>query len=193
MSTFIMKVSFRSAKRSDFSFVANCIQELVKIDGSGTKNLDISRMKNTFDNCLNNPKRHPLFIAEDNGRAVGMCLCNYLMTPEMGALTLHVAHLYVKEESRNKGIGSAFVYYVKNYCKENEIKAIEALSPPDSSQKYQERINFFTRHEFDIIGPAFVCPLDEGERHEIINEWKSNRQNITYFNNKINQQIIRKL
>ena len=170
MSSFIRKITFRKANNNDFNFVVNCIQEFVKIDGSKNRKINLSRIKETFNNCLNNPNRHPLFIAENNGENIGMCLCNYLMTPEMGSLTLHVAQLFLKENYRNKGYGTKFINYLKDYCKENDIHQIEVLSPPDSSDKYQERIKFFNRHEFDTIGPGFVCSLDENERNSILSE-----------------------
>ena len=161
----------RLAEPKDYKFVSNCMRDLTRICLGTTKEVkEIPTLKETFDKCIKEPKFHPLFIADIDGKPSAICSCNLFPTPEMGCLTLNIANLVVDKSARGKGLGAKIINFLKKYARENDIKALELITPPETSEKHTERLKFYHEQGFDEIGPGFVCPLEEGRLESAVCE-----------------------
>ena len=151
----IKQISIRTAQQGDFSFIFQGAQQILNVFNETPANFD-QRFAQIFSNCLKDPNHNPIFIAEKNNRPVGFCSGTVIMSPEMGCATFYLPHLFVSEESRNKGIGTHILNYIKSYCKGNNIKAVEVTSPPKTYKYFEKLLKFFKRNNYDVIGPGFV-------------------------------------
>ena len=142
--------NIRLAKKSDFGYITECL---------GLN--DGIKVKNIFDKCLQNPNCHPLFIAEVDGKKKGIACCNVIHTLEMGCETLSISNLVVNKEDRGKGIGTKFIKSLCDYAKENDISALEVITPPPTDDMFKEKIKFFEKLGFFDVGPGYFNYFDK--------------------------------
>lgn len=82
------------------------------------------RCEKFFDEVIKRKDTH-IFVAEKKGKLLGMITFYLLPNIKHGWLRGHIEDMMVTQSVRGKGIGSQLLSYVKQYCKDNNIKVIK--------------------------------------------------------------------
>lgn len=103
-----------------------------------------SHFKATFDEIMKGPAYTEAFIFESNSEIAGYGLIARTYSQEAGGIVIWIEEIYVKEEFRNKGLGSEFIEYVKENI---PAKRYRLETEPDN-HKAQE---LYKRHGFEHL------------------------------------------
>lgn len=156
----------RQGNNSDKPFVKDCVYNLIKMARDDPNPPEIPFFDKMWDKIVKNPQHTPLFIAEDNGKAVGMAICHQFDSLDLGN-AMSIGDLVVHPEARAGGIGSALIKHIIDYAIENDFQAIELMTPPNKSENHEKRNRFYEKHGFSEIGPGRLMFLDPSMRSNI--------------------------
>lgn len=103
-----------------------------------------SNFEDTFEELMKSSTYAEAFIFEQERKIAGYGLIARTYSQEAGGTVIWIEEIYVKEEFRNKGLGSEFI----NYVKENiPAKRYRLETEPDNT-KAQE---LYKRHGFEHL------------------------------------------
>ena len=82
-----------------------------------------------------------IFVAEEDSRLLGVADLFILPIMRRGYFAGHLEDLVITEDSRGKGVGSALLHAVKDYCKKNNIKVMKLTSgfELENAHKFYEK------------------------------------------------------
>ncbi len=103
--------------------------------------------KQNYEEAMKRDDRK-VFVAEDNGKIVGVATFFILTDFITGRSFAHVDDFVVDKERRRRGIGSKLLEFIKIYAKEHDIHTIELTSSlplTDSHRFYESRGGVFAR------------------------------------------------
>lgn len=103
-----------------------------------------SHFEATFDEIMKGSAYTEAFIFECNSEIAGYGLIARTFSQEAGGIVIWIEEIYVKEEFRNKGLGSEFIEYVKENI---PAKRYRLETEPDN-HKAQE---LYKRHGFEHL------------------------------------------
>lgn len=103
-----------------------------------------SHFESTFDEVMKGSAYTEAFIFECNSEIAGYGLIARTYSQEAGGIVIWIEEIYVKEEFRNKGLGSEFIEYVKENI---PAKRYRLETEPDN-HKAQE---LYKRHGFEHL------------------------------------------
>lgn len=99
------------------------------------------RCEKFYDEVIQRKDTH-IFVAEEKGKLLGMITFYLLPNIKHGWLRGHIEDMMVTRSVRGKGIGSQLLSYVKQYCKDNNIKVIKL----DSDHKLTSAHEFYKKN-----------------------------------------------
>jgi GNAT superfamily N-acetyltransferase len=94
-----------------------------------------------FDKIINHDDLY-IFVAEEDGKIYGLVTFYMLPNIRHGWHRGHIEDFFVAESVRGKGVGSELFNYVKEYCKEHNIKVIKL----DSGNELVDAHKFYEKH-----------------------------------------------
>lgn len=117
----------RLATKKDKNDVLRLFDELRNITES--KPIQISpeqrgRCEEFFDEVISRKDTH-IFVAEDEGKLVGMVTFYLLPNIKHGLYRGHIEDVVVTQSARRSGVGSKLLSFVKEYCMKNKIKVVK--------------------------------------------------------------------
>ena len=148
-------LSIRKAKVTDCKFVGKMVGQINHIVFGSDK--IPSNFDSAFQTMLKEPKQYAIFVAEDKNKDNKIIQCGAaITTTQLMLMTckpyLYIQDLVVDEAARGKGVGSALVQHIIQYCKSNNISFIDLVQPPDSDQFHEKRTKFYSDNGFVIGG-----------------------------------------
>ena len=103
-----------------------------------------SHFEATFDEIMKGSAYTEAFIFECNSEIAGYGLIARTYSQEAGGIVIWIEEIYVKEEFRNKGLGSEFIEYVKENI---PAKRYRLETEPDNHKAQQ----LYKRHGFEHL------------------------------------------
>ena len=85
-----------------------------------------------------------VFVAEDNDMIEGFIWCHEII--RISEKRLHISHFCVKEQFRNKGIGSSLMKEVKKYADDSDYSGIDLMVTATNANAVQ----FYEHNGFHI-------------------------------------------
>ncbi|MBR2704548.1 MAG: GNAT family N-acetyltransferase [Clostridia bacterium] len=137
----------RLAVEDDLKRVQELSQELMEHEKRlATKeymfNMDWALTEEGYENYKSNISRDELYVVCVDNKIVGYMTCwvNRRM-PWQAHKTMEVGNLFVEEEYRNMGIGTALINKAKTLCKEKEIRflKIEVTADNEKAQSFYKK------------------------------------------------------
>lgn len=92
-----------------------------------------------------------IFIAEENGKLVGIATFYLLPNIRHGWHRGHIEDFFTTESMRGKGVGTAIFNSIKEYCQKHNIKVIKldsAVELTDTHKFYEKNGGKFTEKMF---------------------------------------------
>lgn len=83
-----------------------------------------------------------IFIAEESGKLYGVVTFYLLPNIRHGWHRGHIEDFFVSKEARGKGIGTQLFDFIKEYCRENNIRVIKL----DSGNELTEAHKFYEKN-----------------------------------------------
>lgn len=77
-------------------------------------NVPCEHFEKTFDEMMRSEVYALGYIIEDKGKTAGYALLSKTFSQEAGGITVWIEEIYILPEFREKGLGSAFLEFVKN-------------------------------------------------------------------------------
>src|SRR5712671_5644845 len=77
-----------------------------------------------------------LFLAERDGRAVGVFLANQIVSVEKGGETLWIEELYVTPAARRKGVARAILEHVANEARRRGLRSFDLEVVPSQQAAF---------------------------------------------------------
>ena len=138
-----MEIKFRAMNESDRDEVINMMQvfyasDAVLTNGSG------EIFNRDFDECVSDSPYLEGYIIESDGKTLGYGMIAKSFSTEYGLPCIWIEDLYIKEDHRKRGIGSAFFSHIqKKYP--NHIYRLEV-------EKENERaISVYEKNGFEVL------------------------------------------
>jgi len=115
-------------KKAVFSLLDELIDEVNRKSGRPPKFTEGQEKRSRiYKELLNNPAVK-IFIAEEGSQIIGVADLFIVPIMRRGYYQGHIEDLVVREKERGKGIGTALINAVKDYCKKKGIKVIKLTS-----------------------------------------------------------------
>jgi GNAT superfamily N-acetyltransferase len=102
---------------------------------------DDEGLRKMFEILISDPSQGAVFIARDEGKAVGFATLDWKWSSLKAARIGYLEDLYVDPETRGKGIADALIAVCAERCRELGMPAMEWLTAPDNhrAQKVYNR------------------------------------------------------
>jgi GNAT superfamily N-acetyltransferase len=102
---------------------------------------DDDGLRKMFETLINEPSQGAIFIARDDGRAVGFATLDWKWSSLKAARLGYLEDLYVQPEARGRGIADALIEVCAARCRELGMPAMQWLTAPDNhrAQKVYNR------------------------------------------------------
>ena len=94
-----------------------------------------------FETLITEPSQGAVFIARDDGRAVGFATLDWKWSSLKAARLGYLEDLFVEPEARGRGIADALIQVCGDRCRELGMRAMQWLTAPDNhrAQKVYDR------------------------------------------------------
>jgi GNAT superfamily N-acetyltransferase len=102
---------------------------------------DDEGLRKMFETLISDPSQGAVFIARDEGKAVGFATLDWKWSSLKAARIGYLEDLFVDPETRGKGIADALIAVCAERCRELGMPAMEWLTAPDNhrAQKVYNR------------------------------------------------------
>jgi len=102
---------------------------------------DDDGLRRMFDTLITEPSQGVVYVARDDGRAVGFATLDWKWSSLKAARIGYLEDLYVHPDARGKGIADALIEVCADRCRELGMPALEWLTAPDNhrAQKVYNR------------------------------------------------------
>jgi GNAT superfamily N-acetyltransferase len=98
---------------------------------------DEDGIRRMFDTLIGDPNQGAVFIARDDGKAVGFATLDWKWSSLKAARIGYLEDLFVDPEARGKGIADALIGVCADRCRELGMPAMEWLTAPDNHRAQQ--------------------------------------------------------
>jgi len=131
----------RRAKADDVPVLIDLMEEFY---AEGGYKLDRERAGEAFSTILSDERLGYVWIIQDQQEEVGHLVLTLKYAMEYGGLIACLDDFYVKRVWRNRGLGRAALFAVRNFCEEAGIRAITVEVGHDNgaAQAAYRRIGF---------------------------------------------------
>jgi GNAT superfamily N-acetyltransferase len=102
---------------------------------------DDEGLRSMFETLINEPSQGAVFIARDDGRAVGFATLDWKWSSLKAARLGYLEDLFVDPAARGRGIADALIEVCAGRCRELGMPVMEWLTAPDNhrAQKVYKR------------------------------------------------------
>ena len=135
---------FRKIEERDRDIFIKFCDEFYSSDAVLHK-LSVATIERTFNEVISSDRYLEAFIIEHDGKACGYGLLSKSFSPEVGGICIWLEELYIRKESRDKGLGSEFLEYIED----NYTFARLRLEIEESNQKAQ---SLYERYGYKVLG-----------------------------------------
>lgn len=126
-------------------------KEVNKRRGYSPHNVEAQKLGGPIFDEIISRKDALIFVAEENGKLVGLVTFYLLPNMRHGYHRGHIEDFVVSKADRGKGIGSRLFDAIKKYCKEKNIKVIKldsGIDLTDAHRFYEKNGGKFTEKMF---------------------------------------------
>ena len=111
-------------------------------------------LRHMFETLITDPSQGAVFIARDDGRAVGFATVDWKWSSLKAARVGYLEDLFVDPAARGRGIADALIEACAGRCRERGLPAMQWQTAPDNhrAQKVYDRTGagFDTYLEYDL-------------------------------------------
>jgi GNAT superfamily N-acetyltransferase len=136
-------MNFTVATKNDIDDICELLCELF------SQEAEFKPQKHLQEKALNeiikNPNMATILIAKKEGKIVAMINLLYTISTALGSKVALLEDMIVKEEYRDKNIGSKLITFAKEFAKENGCKRITLLTDNDNIKAH----NFYQKNGFE--------------------------------------------
>jgi GNAT superfamily N-acetyltransferase len=132
-------ITLRPAEKTDIEGMVEVLSELLTLEN---ETVDEDAMNKGFQMLMSDPERYCIYIAEQDGKIVGMCQAQSLVSVDEGARVAYVENMIVKGELRSSGVGAKLLSAVEDCCRASGHIRIHLLV----LEKNQGGIKFYSRN-----------------------------------------------
>ena len=94
-------------------------------------------LRKMYDTLIGDPNQGSIFIARDEGNAVGFATLDWKWSSLKAARIGYLEDLFVDPDARGKGIADALIGVCADRCRELGMPAMEWLTAPDNHRAQQ--------------------------------------------------------
>jgi len=115
--------------------------------GINSKDPLAKKLNGCITELLNYPKFGSVFLIKHSGAIAGYIILTFGYTLEYGGRDAFIDEFFIKEDFRNKGVGSFALDYIIKYAKTTGLKALhlEVKEKHNEAARLYERKGFGTR------------------------------------------------
>jgi len=110
------------------------------------------KLSSCLNEILNYPKYGSVFIIKSSVQIIGYIILTFGYSLEYGGRDAFIDEFYIKENFRNKGIGSQALDYVIKYARTTGIKALHL----EVKVKHKDAVRLYERNGFDKHKSKFM-------------------------------------
>lgn len=118
-------VIVRTAWAGDIDRLTGLLEALFAIEQDFV--FDASRQRQGLAMMLDNPQGC-LLVAEEDGRVVGMCSGQLLVSTAEGGFSLLVEDVVVDEEWRGRGVGRLLMEAISDWARDKKVRRLQLLA-----------------------------------------------------------------
>ncbi len=133
-----MQFTIRRAIPEDGPELVDMVKALLIALDDGIEHFHEERFLN--DAFGTEPQFHHLVATASGGRLIGYTLYQNSYEPSHAARGVYVIDLYVKDEARGEGVGTALIQAVGRDARERGKEFIWLVTPSDEARKYYDNI-----------------------------------------------------
>lgn len=156
-----MSLKVRSAKYEDGEFVIMCVRKLTKLAEGYDKLPTIKNIEKCWDNIMKDEKRSKTFIAEYNGKPIGIAACSFDYELHRGGEVCILEDLFVEDSARKTGAGKKLLEHVEKYAKSKGIVSVDLSQPPPGSAYDEIRSKFYEKNGYLPVGIGRTKQFDQ--------------------------------
>ena len=136
-----MNVSYNDFEEKDSGDLRDMMFRLYEEDPEGEPITD-EKIRKTINECKNCPEKVRLIMLSADGRNIGYCILVYFWSNEYGGDAAVIDELYIMEEYRNQGIGTAFIKHLMNGNKNAVSLEVESTPSNKAAARLYKRLGF---------------------------------------------------
>lgn len=148
-----MDIKLRDYLDADYNEFLEMASSLYSEDLEGQP-MNRTKVNSTINECKKNPQKVRIIILLNNNEIIGYSILVYFWSNEYGGNILFIDELYVKEDSRNRGIGAYFLNCIE---KMDNIVALQLETNPSNKRVF----NYYTRLGFEVVGNTQLIKTKE--------------------------------
>jgi GNAT superfamily N-acetyltransferase len=137
-----MSVNFRACSEGDLVIVQNYVLSLYQEDPSAME-MTPSKIQATFWEFTNKPQKGRIVVFEQDNKVVGYAIIVFFWSNEYGGDFVEIDELFVHEDYRGHGIGTAFFEWLeKTWAKKAVALSLQATPSNESAFAFYQRRGF---------------------------------------------------
>ncbi len=153
-----VRVRIRAAEPADLDSLVSLLAALFSIEEDFV--FDEPRQRRGLTLMLEN-ERGCVLVAEAEGRVVGMCSGQLLISTAEGGLSLLVEDVVVQEQWRGRGVGRLLIEAISGWAKANKVSRLQLLADRNNipARGFYRRLGW---HTTELI--CLRASLPQGDR-----------------------------
>lgn len=142
---------------TDFGFEAEVLRmmEALYEEDEPASTVDRSRFPITIRTLIGDPMRGRIILFMDNRELRGYAILIPLWSNEFGGTMLLIDELFVKPDSRSRGIARRFFDFVRSSRPFDAVGAVLEVSPSNTRARRLYELAGFTRHRNETLTYCF--------------------------------------
>lgn len=147
----------RKATLNDIEILIDLMREFY---AEGGYELDHANATNAFQTILEHEDLGHIFIIQLEDQDVGHAVITYKFAMEYGGMMACLDDLFVRPAFRNRGLSTAALEEIRQFCLEHQICAmtVEVANDNAPAQKVYRRIGFTELENRQLLGLALANP-----------------------------------
>ncbi len=142
-------MEIRKAAHSDIDQVADLIEQLFTIEEDFVFERD--KTVRALEMLINEKEKACVLIAVENGKAVGMCTVQVLISTAEGGKAGILEDMVVSEECRGLGTGAALLSAMEKWAAGNGLTRLQLLADKNNSPA----LDFYAKNNWS--GTRLIC------------------------------------
>jgi GNAT superfamily N-acetyltransferase len=149
----------RNATLNDIALLLELMTEFY---AESNYELDRENATQAFRTILEQPRLGDIFIIDFDGQGVGHAVITYKFAMEYGGMMACLDDLFIRPEFRNRGLSTAALEKIRQYCRQHQIRAmtVEVAFDNAPAQKVYRRTGFKELENRQLLGMELLKPAD---------------------------------
>lgn len=142
-------IEFQPLKKCDIDVIVPMMQDFYAIDNYP---INPETTKNLFETFIDNERLGQCWLIVYDGMIAGYVILTYIFSFEYKGKIAFLDELYIKQNTRGKGIGKAALEFIRNKAVEKDLKIIYLeIEPHNEVAKKLYLSNDFIVHNRQIM------------------------------------------